>query len=102
MTSSPSPRTQRRYGVSFSVANFLARSSETVGLVVPGVPVIRGSHCAQIDATLTGKGGGSTAAGPARPTAIGRAAKWADRPTEQNDAVRPVRPGPARNGWIEG
>src|SRR5262245_24768798 len=36
MISRPSPRTQRVYGVSFSVANFLANSSETTAfLAIP-------------------------------------------------------------------
>src|SRR5215510_13586771 len=54
MMSSPSPRTQRKYGVSFSVANFLANSSETVGLLV-GPLAIQCSLRAGFEATLAGK-----------------------------------------------
>src|SRR5690348_5552189 len=37
MMSRPSPRTQRTYGVSFSVANFCASSCETTAsLIIPG------------------------------------------------------------------
>src|SRR5262245_48811352 len=38
MLSRPSPRTQRRYGVSFSVANFFASSSETMASLAMGSP----------------------------------------------------------------
>src|SRR5262245_24186270 len=64
LMSSPSPRTHRRYGVSFSVANFLASSSETVGLLtILGflLGFLLGSRCAEIGATLAGNAGASTA-----------------------------------------
>src|ERR1043166_7370556 len=42
MMSRPSPRTQRRYGVSFSVANFCASSCETTAsFIMPGSQLIR-------------------------------------------------------------
>src|SRR5215831_4759699 len=43
MMSSPSPRTQRRYGVSFSVENFFASSSETMASLAMPCSCCQGS-----------------------------------------------------------
>src|SRR5262249_2858821 len=83
MISSPSSRTQRRYGVSFSVANFLARSSETVGLWA-----IRSSLRPHFGATLVSGACASTAGRP--------------RIRSEPYAFRHVRTGAARHGGLEG
>src|SRR3981081_3971850 len=93
MTSSPSPRTQRRYGVSFSVANFLANSSETVGPVPePALALltIRGSLWALVGATLVGTARASTP----------RQQEPDDKGS--GDAVRHVRSGAACHGRLQG
>src|SRR3954466_14087588 len=87
MISRPSSLTQRTYGVSFSVANFLASSSEACGL--PSGPLaIRVSFCPVRWATLAGKAGASTA----EPR----------RYRGRSYAVRNVRAGPARYGRVQG